>query len=211
VAANQEIKGPASGATNLKRARRNGEALVGDRIQLGRLGRPRLRKRSLATAERPDSQRAPALLAWAEALRRPRERPHLGEDHRLVWLSDRRATAGSILLKLAAVGVAQLSYPRAYRLPRSSGGFCRLHANPLDRLCPFFRCNPGELLRLTPAKSGRPLLQNQRSNGTQRCRQAGQAAIGLAPAIGVRGCPLCPHAGHGPGTRGCQGLVQPHP
>jgi hypothetical protein len=34
VAANQEIKGPASGATDLKRARRDGEALVRDGIQL---------------------------------------------------------------------------------------------------------------------------------------------------------------------------------
>jgi hypothetical protein len=34
VAANQEIKGPASGATDLKRARGDGEALVRDRIQL---------------------------------------------------------------------------------------------------------------------------------------------------------------------------------
>jgi len=34
VAANQEIKGPASGAMDLKRARRDGEALVRDRIQL---------------------------------------------------------------------------------------------------------------------------------------------------------------------------------
>jgi hypothetical protein len=32
------------------------------------------------------------------------------------------------LLTLAAVGVAQLSYPSAYRLSRSSGGFGRLHA-----------------------------------------------------------------------------------
>jgi hypothetical protein len=84
VAANQEIKGPASGATNLKRARRNGEALVRDRIQLQALGggllaytelnytgadaqldrrslragrRLDLRRWSLATAERPDSQK----------------------------------------------------------------------------------------------------------------------------------------------------------
>jgi hypothetical protein len=34
VAANQEIKGPAPGATYLKGARRDGEALVRDRIQL---------------------------------------------------------------------------------------------------------------------------------------------------------------------------------
>jgi Cro/C1-type HTH DNA-binding domain len=61
------------------------------------------------------------------------------------------------LLTLAAVGVAQLSYPSAYRLSRSSGGFGRLHANTLDRLCAFFKVQPGELLRWTPAKSGRPL------------------------------------------------------
>jgi hypothetical protein len=34
LAANQQIKGPASGTTDLKRARRDGETLVRDRIQL---------------------------------------------------------------------------------------------------------------------------------------------------------------------------------
>ena len=37
VAANQEIKGPPSGATDLKRARRDGEAVVQDGIQLQQL------------------------------------------------------------------------------------------------------------------------------------------------------------------------------
>jgi len=38
VAANQEIKGPASGAMYLECARRDGEALVEDGIQLQSLG-----------------------------------------------------------------------------------------------------------------------------------------------------------------------------
>jgi DNA-binding Xre family transcriptional regulator len=51
---------------------------------------------------------------------------------------------------------AQLSYPSAYRLSRSSGGFGRLHADTLDRLCAFFKVQPGELLRWTPSEGGRP-------------------------------------------------------
>ena len=47
---------------------------------------------------------------------------------------------------------AKLSYPSAYRLSRSAGGFGRLHADTLDRLCAFFKVQPGELLRWTPVK-----------------------------------------------------------
>ena len=47
---------------------------------------------------------------------------------------------------------AQLSYPSAYRLSRSGGGFRRLHADTLDRLCAFFKVQPGELLRWSPSK-----------------------------------------------------------
>jgi DNA-binding Xre family transcriptional regulator len=47
---------------------------------------------------------------------------------------------------------AQLSYPSAYRLSRSKGGFGRLHADTLDRLCAFFKVQPGELLRWTPTQ-----------------------------------------------------------
>ena len=43
-----------------------------------------------------------------------------------------------------------LSYPSAYRLSRSAGGFGRLHADTLDRLCAFFEVQPGEMLRWTP-------------------------------------------------------------
>jgi len=52
---------------------------------------------------------------------------------------------------------ARLSYPSAYRLSRSGGGFGRLHADTLDRLCAYFKVQPGELLRWTPAKRGQPL------------------------------------------------------
>jgi DNA-binding Xre family transcriptional regulator len=47
---------------------------------------------------------------------------------------------------------AQLSYPSAYRLSRPGGHFGRLHADTLDRLCKFFKVQPGALLEWTPAK-----------------------------------------------------------
>ena len=50
---------------------------------------------------------------------------------------------------------ARLSYPSAYRLSRSAGGFGRLHADTLDRLCTFFKVQPGELLRWSPSKRAR--------------------------------------------------------
>ena len=46
-----------------------------------------------------------------------------------------------------------LSYPSAYRLSRSAGGFGRLHADTLDRLCEFFKVQPGELLMWTPRRA----------------------------------------------------------
>ncbi len=45
---------------------------------------------------------------------------------------------------------ARLSYPSAYRLSRPGGGFGRLHADTLDRLCAFFEVQPGELLQWKP-------------------------------------------------------------
>ena len=47
---------------------------------------------------------------------------------------------------------AQLSYPSAYRLSRPGGGFGRLHADTLDRLCDFFEVQPGELLQWSRSK-----------------------------------------------------------
>ena len=41
---------------------------------------------------------------------------------------------------------AKLSYPTAYRLSRPGGRFGRLHADTLNRLCTFFRVQPGTLL-----------------------------------------------------------------
>jgi DNA-binding Xre family transcriptional regulator len=41
---------------------------------------------------------------------------------------------------------AKLSYPSAYRLSRPGGRFGRLHADTLDRLCVFFKVQPGQLL-----------------------------------------------------------------
>ena len=46
---------------------------------------------------------------------------------------------------------AKLSYPSAYRMSRPGGRFGRLHADTLDRLCAFFKVQPGELLEWTPA------------------------------------------------------------
>jgi DNA-binding Xre family transcriptional regulator len=45
---------------------------------------------------------------------------------------------------------ANLSYPTAYRLSRSGGGFGRLHAETLDSLCRFFQLQPGALLQWVP-------------------------------------------------------------
>jgi DNA-binding Xre family transcriptional regulator len=45
---------------------------------------------------------------------------------------------------------ANLSYPTAYRLSRSGGGFGRLHAETLDALCRFFQLQPGSLLQWVP-------------------------------------------------------------
>jgi DNA-binding Xre family transcriptional regulator len=45
---------------------------------------------------------------------------------------------------------AKLSYPSAYRLSRPGGRFGRLHADTLDRLCVFFKVQPGELLKWVP-------------------------------------------------------------
>jgi DNA-binding Xre family transcriptional regulator len=47
---------------------------------------------------------------------------------------------------------ANLSYPSAYRLSRPGGRFGRLHADTLDRLCTFFRVQPGALLEWAPKK-----------------------------------------------------------
>jgi DNA-binding Xre family transcriptional regulator len=43
-----------------------------------------------------------------------------------------------------------LSYPSAYRLSRSGGGFGRLHAETLDELCRFFKLQPGRLIEWVP-------------------------------------------------------------
>lgn len=48
---------------------------------------------------------------------------------------------------------AKLSYPSAYRLSRPGGVFGRMHAETLDRLCRFFRVQPGKLIRWVPARA----------------------------------------------------------
>jgi DNA-binding Xre family transcriptional regulator len=45
---------------------------------------------------------------------------------------------------------AQISYPSAYRMSRPGGRFGRLHADTLDRLCTFFRVQPGALMEWVP-------------------------------------------------------------
>jgi hypothetical protein len=45
---------------------------------------------------------------------------------------------------------ANLSYPSAYRLSHPEGRFGRLNADTLDRLCTFFRVQPGALLEWSP-------------------------------------------------------------
>jgi DNA-binding Xre family transcriptional regulator len=49
-----------------------------------------------------------------------------------------------------------LSYPSAYRLSRPAGVFGRLHADTLERLCDFLDVQPGDLLRWTPGRRGKP-------------------------------------------------------
>ena len=46
---------------------------------------------------------------------------------------------------------ANLAYPSAYRLSRPGGAFGRMHAETLDRLCRFFKVQPGKLMRWVPA------------------------------------------------------------
>lgn len=47
---------------------------------------------------------------------------------------------------------ADMAYPSAYRLSRPGGQFGRLHADTLDRLCHFFRVQPGKLIQWVPTK-----------------------------------------------------------
>jgi len=47
---------------------------------------------------------------------------------------------------------AAMAYPSAYRLSRPGGQFGRLHADTLDRLCHFFRVQPGKLIQWVPTK-----------------------------------------------------------
>jgi DNA-binding Xre family transcriptional regulator len=46
---------------------------------------------------------------------------------------------------------ADLAYPSAYRLSRRGGVFGRMHAETLDRLCHFFKVQPGKLIRWVPS------------------------------------------------------------
>ena len=43
-----------------------------------------------------------------------------------------------------------LPYPSAHRLARAGGKFGRLHADTLDRLCEFFKLQPGKFLEWVP-------------------------------------------------------------
>jgi DNA-binding Xre family transcriptional regulator len=59
--------------------------------------------------------------------------------------------------RLSAYALSQgtdLPYPTAYRLSRPGGKFGRLHVDTLDRLCEFFRVQPGRLLEWVPSKAG---------------------------------------------------------
>lgn len=54
-----------------------------------------------------------------------------------------------------------LGYPSAYRLSRPGGVFGRLHAETLDRLCEFFRVQPGKLIRWVPALAAVPAARRR--------------------------------------------------
>ena len=54
---------------------------------------------------------------------------------------------------LSAYGLgkgAGITYPTAYRLARETGDFSRLEKDTLNRLCQFFRVQPGELIEWVP-------------------------------------------------------------
>ena len=75
---------------------------------------------------------------------------------------------------------AKLSYPSAYRLSRRGGRFGRLHADTLDKLCNFFRVQPGALLEWEPPK---------RPQGAKYVRRGATppARRRLGPAPGLEG------------------------
>ncbi len=50
---------------------------------------------------------------------------------------------------------AGLTYPTAYRLSRPSGEFGYLERETLNRLCEFFRVQPGELIEWVPDEAAR--------------------------------------------------------
>lgn len=54
-----------------------------------------------------------------------------------------------------------LGYPSAYRLSRPGGVFGRLHAETLNRLCEFFRVQPGKLIRWVPAVAAVPAARRR--------------------------------------------------
>lgn len=45
---------------------------------------------------------------------------------------------------------AGITYPTACRLARESGDFSRLEKDTLNRLCQFFRVQPGDLIEWVP-------------------------------------------------------------
>ena len=47
-----------------------------------------------------------------------------------------------------------LAYATAYRVSRSSAAFGRLDVNTLNRLCEYFRVQPGELIEWVPDEEG---------------------------------------------------------
>ena len=76
-----------------------------------------------------------------------------------------------------------LAYPTAYRLSRPGGAFGRLHAETLDRLCQFFRVQPGKLVRWVPSVGAdqRPLPTAARdrdacAHGAQRVCESGNGS-----------------------------------
>lgn len=53
---------------------------------------------------------------------------------------------------------AGLAYPTAYRLSQPPGVFGRLEVDTLNRLCEFFRVQPGELIEWVP--DGQPTTED---------------------------------------------------
>ncbi len=62
---------------------------------------------------------------------------------------------------------AGLAYSTAYRMSRPAAGFGRLDVDTLNRLCEYFRVQPGELIEWVPDADPVPTGRGQRSHAVE--------------------------------------------